>query len=40
MLNELDEYAKTGEIFAFETTWSGVHNLQHIKVWTEYFVIF
>lgn len=40
MLNELDEYAKTGESFAFETTWSGVHYLQRIKVWTEYFVIF
>ena len=35
MLNELDEYAKTGESFAFETTLSGVHYLQRIKVWQE-----
>lgn len=35
MLNELDEYTTAGESFAFETTLSGVHYLQRIKVWKD-----
>jgi predicted ABC-type ATPase len=31
MLNELDEYTKAGESFAFETTLSGAHYLQRIQ---------
>jgi predicted ABC-type ATPase len=33
MLNELDEYTKAGESFAFETTLSGTHYLQRIQEW-------
>jgi len=33
MLKELDEYTKSGESFAFETTLSGVHYLQRILEW-------
>ena len=33
MLNELDEYTKAGESFAFETTLSGAHYLQRIQEW-------
>jgi predicted ABC-type ATPase len=33
MLNELDEYTKSGESFAFETTLSGSHYLQRIQEW-------
>lgn len=33
MLNELDEYTKGGESFAFETTLSGSHYLQRIQEW-------
>jgi predicted ABC-type ATPase len=33
MLNELDEYTKDGESFAFETTLSGSHYLQRIQEW-------
>jgi predicted ABC-type ATPase len=35
MLNELDEYTKAGESFAFETTLSGVHYLQRIQEWKD-----
>jgi predicted ABC-type ATPase len=33
MLNELDEYTKAGESFAFEATLSGTHYLQRIQEW-------
>jgi predicted ABC-type ATPase len=33
MLNELNEYTKAGESFAFETTLSGTHYLQRIQEW-------
>ena len=33
MLNELDEYTKAGESFAFETTLSGTHYLERIQEW-------
>jgi len=35
MLNELDEYTKAGESFAFETTLSGAHYLQRIQEWKD-----
>jgi predicted ABC-type ATPase len=35
MLNELDEYTKAGESFAFETTLSGTHYLQRIQEWKD-----
>ncbi len=35
MLNELDEYTKSGESFAFETTLSGTHYLQRIQEWKD-----
>jgi predicted ABC-type ATPase len=35
MLNELDEYTKAGESFAFETTLSGTHYLQRIEEWKD-----
>jgi len=35
MLNELDEYTKAGENFAFETTLSGAHYLQRIQEWKD-----
>ena len=35
MLNELDEYTKSGESFAFETTLSGTHYLQRIQAWKD-----
>ncbi len=35
MLNELDEYTKAGESFAFETTLSGNHYLQRIQEWKD-----
>lgn len=35
MLNELDEYTKAGESFAFETTLSGTHYLQRVQEWKD-----
>lgn len=35
ILNELDEYTKAEESFAFETTLSGNHYLQRIQEWKE-----
>ena len=35
MLNELNEYTKAGESFAFETTLSGTHYLQRIEEWKD-----
>jgi predicted ABC-type ATPase len=35
MLNELDEYTKAGESFAFETTLSGAHYLKRIQEWKD-----
>jgi predicted ABC-type ATPase len=36
MLNELNEFTKAGESFAFETTLSGVHYLQRIEEWKKW----
>ena len=33
MLKEIDEYAKKGESFSFETTLSGLNYLRRIKDW-------